>query len=262
MLDLALFVGKTLLFATVLLVIFVLVRWYKQIKHIEFYERQGVTAIPGAKGILGNITDFFEYEKIVKEIDTNMKGPFHYVMKKFANSIGMAKFDAGKTPLLMVNAVNPVLMVTDEDFAKDFFTQKMRFFDKALDGSKLYLPYMGNGIILSQEKEDGFTPRKKIMKQGFIRQKIEILAEHIKQYSGEFVTETLKDIEQSQDKSTLRDITSDIEDVFLKSVCYNTFSEDILDQEVDFEFIEQSNISKRKVKLGKTIIRCFSQIMN
>ena len=45
-------------------------------------------AITGAKSIFGNIPDFIEYEKVVKEMDTNMKGPFHYVMAKFAKSIG------------------------------------------------------------------------------------------------------------------------------------------------------------------------------
>ena len=55
-------------------------------------------------------------------------------------------------------------MVMDEDFAKDFFTLKMKFFDKADDGGTLFKQYMGNGVILSKEKEHGFMERKKILK--------------------------------------------------------------------------------------------------
>lgn len=111
--------------------------------------------MPGARSLFGNVTQLLEYEKISTESETNMTGPFRYLGSLYAKSKGMTHYDAGKTPILLINTLNSIaLLVGDPDIVKEFYTSKNTLIDKHSDTGKVYKPLLGNGIVLSLREED------------------------------------------------------------------------------------------------------------
>ena len=78
MLEAIWLLAKVFLFIVVLLFVRLAMSFVRVHKKISFYEKQGVTVMDGARGLLGNVKNLMAYTKHVKEIKGNEKGHMIY----------------------------------------------------------------------------------------------------------------------------------------------------------------------------------------
>ena len=125
MLYLLVLAGKTLLTAAVLLVVYALYRHMQKLEILNYYEKQGVKVIPGAKSLLGNLKDWREYEAIVKKDGNKVEGPFRYILSKMSKGEGHEIYDPARYPLILINLLTDVyIMITDCEVVQELYTTK------------------------------------------------------------------------------------------------------------------------------------------